>query len=171
MKRRVLVLVITLLLVFTITTNAADQNYSFVISNEVVQIYWNSDGTVSLDYMLTFQNDVGAHIIDFVDLGLPNGNYDFNSITADVDGNPLTISTDFQGSGSGVAVDMGGYAIQPGQSGTVHVVVGSISGMFYPDTADKTLSSGEFSPASNRHLPLASRIDSRTTQMAFPGKG
>jgi hypothetical protein len=147
MKRRVLVLVITLLLVFTITTNAADQNYSFVISNEVVQIYWNSDGTVSLDYMLTFQNDVGAHIIDIVDLGLPNGNYDFNSITADVDGNPLTISTDFQGSGSGVAVDMGGYAIQPGQSGTVHVVVGSISGMFYPDTADKTLSSGEFSPA------------------------
>lgn len=147
MKRRTLILVITLLLVFSMTTNVAAQSYSFVVANEVVQVYWNSDGTVNLDYTLTFQNDIGAHVIDFVDLGLPNGNYDFNSISADVGGNPLTISTDFQGSGSGVAVDMGGYAIQSGQSGTVHVVVGSISGMFYPDSGDQTLASGEFSPA------------------------
>ena len=147
MKRRILVFILTLLLVFTLTTNVNAQSYSFVVSNEVVQVYWNSDGTISLDYQLTFQNDSGAHVIDFVDLGLPNGNYDYNSITADIGGNPLNISTDFQGSGSGVAIDMGGYAIQPGQSGTVHVVVGSISNMFFPDTADKTLASGEFSPA------------------------
>ncbi|HBG74682.1 MAG: hypothetical protein A2X25_11665 [Chloroflexi bacterium GWB2_49_20] len=148
MKRRILTLVLTLLLVFSITTHAAAQNYSFVLSNEVVHVYWNSDGTVSLDYLLTFQNDIGAHVIDFIDLGLPNGNYDFNSITADVGGNSLSISSDFQGDGpDGVAIDMGSYAIQPGQSGSVHVVVGSITNMFFPDTADQNLTSGEFAPA------------------------
>jgi len=146
MKRRFLVFSLTLLLVFSLMTNVAAQSYTFVVTNEVVQVFWNSDGTVSLDYLLSFQNDEGAHVIDFVDLGLPP-DYDFNSITADVSGDPLTISTDFQGTGSGVAVDMGSYAIQPGQNGTLHVVVGSISNMLYPDTVDKTLASGEFAPA------------------------
>lgn len=148
MKRRILVLVITILLLFSLTTTANAQDYSFVLSNEVIHVYWNNDGTVSIDYLLTFQNDEGAHIIDFIDLGLPNGDYDFYSITADFGGNPLTVSSDFQGSGGyGIAVEMGGYAIQPGQSGTVHVTIGSISSMFYPDTGDDTLASGEFAPA------------------------
>jgi hypothetical protein len=148
MKRRILTLLITLLLIFSVTTNVAAQTYSFIVTNEVVHVYWNSDGTVSLDYLLTFQNDTGVNAIDFVDVGLPNANFDFNSITADVGGNALTISSDFQGDGSnGVAVDMGSYAIQPGQSGSLHVVVGRITNMFYPDTADKTLASGEFAPA------------------------
>ena len=147
MNRRIFALALALMLIFSLTTNVSAQSYSFVVSNEIVQVFWNADGTVSLDYEINFQNDPGAHVIDFVDLGLPNGNYDFNSITADVDGNPLTISTDFQGSGTGVAVEMGSYAIQPGKNGKVHVVVGSISDMFFPDTGDNTLASGEFSPA------------------------
>jgi len=147
MNRRIFALALALMLIFSLTTNVSAQSYSFVVSNEIVQVFWNADGTVSLDYEFNFQNDPGAHVIDFVDLGLPNGNYDFNSITADVDGNPLTISTDFQGSGTGVAVEMGSYAIQPGKNGKVHVVVGSISDMFFPDTGDNTLASGEFSPA------------------------
>ena len=148
MKQRLLALVITIMLVFGITTNAAAQSYSFEVTNEVVNVYWNDDGTVSLDYLITFKNDAGAHVIDFVDLGLPNSSYSYSSIRADYQGNNLNISSDFQGDGPyGVAVDMGSYAISPGQSGTVHVVVGSISNMLYPDTQDDTLASGEFSPA------------------------
>jgi len=148
MKRRILALVITILLVFGLTTNVSAQNYSFVLSNEIVHVYWNEDGTVSLDYMLTFQNDPGAHIIDFVDLGLPNGSYDYGSIKADTGGNSLNISSDFQGDGPyGVAIDMGSFAIQPGQSGTLHVYVGRITDVFYPDSNDQALTSGNFSPA------------------------
>jgi len=100
MKQRLLALVITILLVFGITTNAAAQSYSFEVTNEIVNVYWNDDGTVSLDYLLTFKNDAGGHVIDFVDLGLPNSSYDLSSIRADYAGNNLNISTDFQGDGS-----------------------------------------------------------------------
>lgn len=148
MKRRILALAITILLVFGLTTNVSAQNYSFVLTDEIVHVYWNDDGSVSLDYQLTFQNDPGAHVIDFVDLGLPNGSYDYGSINADFNGNPLGISSDFQGDGPyGVAIDMGPYAIQPGQTGTVHISVGRITDMFYPDSDDQTLTSGNFSPA------------------------
>ena len=148
MKQRILTLVLTILLVFGLTTNVSAQDYSFVLSNEIVHVYWNDDGTISLDYLLTFQNDQGAHVIDFVDLGLPNGSYDYGSITADVGGNSLNISSDFQGDGSyGVAIEMGSYSIQPGQSGTIHIFVGRITNVFFPDSADKTLTSGNFSPA------------------------
>ena len=41
---------------------------------------------------------------------------------------------------------MGPYAIQPGQTDQVHVVVGSIDGMFYPDSDDENYASSEFSP-------------------------
>jgi hypothetical protein len=148
MKRRILTLLLTILLIFGLTTNVSAQDYSFVLSNEIVHVYWNDNGTVSLDYLLTFKNDPGAHVIDFVDLGLPNGSYDFGSIKADIGGKSLNISSDFQEDGPyGVAIDMGAYAIQPGQSGTVHISVGRIDNVFYPDDNDQTLTSGNFSPA------------------------
>ena len=148
MKRRILTLLVTLLLVFGLTTNAFAQSYSFIVPTETVQAYWNADGTLSLDYLITFQNDAGGHIIDFVDLGLPNGNYDFNSITAEINGHSLEISRDFQGDGpNGVSVVMGQYAIPPGLAGTVHVAVGKITGMFFPDSNDQNMTSGDFAPA------------------------
>jgi hypothetical protein len=148
MKRRILALAITILLLFGLTSNVSAQDYSFVLSDEIVHVYWNDDGTVSLDYTLTFQNDPGAHFIDFVDLGLPNGSYDYYSISADSGGSSLNISSDFQGDGPyGIAVEMGSRSIPPGQTGTVHVYVGSISDVFYPDSNDSNLTSGNFSPA------------------------
>jgi len=101
---------------------------------------------MSLDYVFTFSNQPGAHAIDFVDVGLPNESYSYNSITADVNGDPVSISADYQGSGSGVAVDLGSRAIQPGQTGTVHVYVGQITEVVYPDDNDENYASAVFSP-------------------------
>ncbi len=146
MKRRITLLLVTILLLVT-TTTAAAQSYSFSLDQEVVHVFWNSDGTLALDYTFVFSNDSGASPIDFVDVGMPNGNYDFDSISAYVDGNPVTISSDYYGDGAyGFSVDMGAYAIQPGQRGTVRVVVGRITRMIYPDDNDANLASGEFSP-------------------------
>ena len=114
---------------------------------ETVHVFLNEDGTIKLEYVFVFKNDSGGHVIDFVDVGMPNDNFDMSSITADVNGKPVTISSDYQGEGgSGFSVDMGTYAIQPGQSGQVHVVVGKIEKMFYPDTSDTNYASSEFSP-------------------------
>ncbi|KAF0108448.1 MAG: hypothetical protein FD146_1022 [Anaerolineaceae bacterium] len=149
MKKRLVVLLLVLLLTFTLTGSASAQsNYSFNLTTETVHVYWNGDGTIALDYVFTFANDPGAHVIDYVDVGMPNGDYEWGSISADVNGSPLSISSDFQGDGPyGFAVDMGGYAIQPGQTGSLHVYVGRISSMYYPDSDQPdTYASGEFSP-------------------------
>lgn len=146
MKRRLLTIALVILYALSITTSALAQDYSFRLDKEVVNVFWNANGMMSLDYQLTFTNQPGAHVIDFVDVGLPNDNYDFNSIKADVNGSPVSISHDYQGSGSGVAVDLGSRAIQPGQTGTVHVVVGQISNVLYPDDKDQNYTSAVFSP-------------------------
>src|SRR3972149_5277678 len=146
MKKRLLTIALVFILAFNITTSASAQSYSFSLDREVVNVYWNVDGTMSLDYQFTFTNQPGAHVIDFVDVGLPNDNYRYNTITADVNGNPAAVSTDYQGSGSGVAVDLGSQAIQPGQTGTVHVFVGQITDVIFPDDADEAYASAVFAP-------------------------
>jgi hypothetical protein len=146
MKRRLLTIALVISFAFSTTTSVLAQNYSFSLDREVVNVYWNSDGTMSLDYVFAFSNQPGAHEIDFVDVGLPNDSYDFNSITADVNGSPVSVSTDYQGSGSGVAIALGSDAIQPGQTGTVHVFVGRISDVLYQDENDENYASAVFSP-------------------------
>jgi len=147
MKRRLMVLAVVLVLMSFITTSVAAQDYSFGLPQETVHVFLNEDGTIKLEYVFVFKNDSSGHVIDFVDVGMPNSNFDMNGITADVNGKPVSISSDYQGEGgSGFSVDMGAYAIQPGQSGQVHVVVGKIEKMFYPDTSDSNYASSEFSP-------------------------
>ncbi len=149
MKLRLTVSLLLIIMMFTFTSSAAAQTYYFSLDQETVQVYWNADGTLALDYTFIFTNDASADPIDFVDVGVPNSNYEWTSITADVNGIPVNLSTDFYGEGgSGFSVDMGSYAIQPGQTGGVHVYVGSISDVFYPDTDQPdAYASGEFSPS------------------------
>ena len=146
MTRRLLTAALVIVLALSMATSVLAQSYSFSLDKEVVNAYWNSDGNLSLDYVFTFSNQPGAHDIDFVDVGLPNSNYVYNTITADVNGTPVSISTDYQGSGSGVAVALGSQAIRPGQTGTVHVYVGQITGVVYPDDKDQNYASAVFSP-------------------------
>src|SRR5215211_6759216 len=98
MKKKLLAIALVFILALNITTSASAQSYSFSLDREVVNVYLNSDGSMSLDYQLTFSNQAGAHVIDFIDVGLPNSNYRYNTITADVNGNPVAVSTDYQGS-------------------------------------------------------------------------
>lgn len=148
-KLRLLATLALIPLLFSMVTGAAAQAYTFNLAREVVNVYWNSDGSQSLDYVFTFVNDPGGHVIDFTDVGMPNAKFDMGSISADVNGNPVNISSDFQGEGQyGFAVDMGAHAIQPGQTGSVHVYVGSIRDVVYKDTeTPDTYVSGVLSPA------------------------
>ena len=146
MRRRLLASLLVLLLAFGLVPNVLAQSYSFRLPKEVVHVYWNADGSMAVDYAFTFTNEAGAHVIDFVDVGTPNSSYDGSQIRADVNGTPVSISTDYQGSGSGFAVDLGGYAIPPGQSGTVNVHIGKINNVLYKDDQDEAYASAVFSP-------------------------
>ncbi len=144
MKRRLFVPLVVLVLLFSLTSSVFAQSYSFSLDKEEVHVYWNDDGSMSLDYTFYFTNNPGAHVIDFVDVGLPNSNYRFSSISADVDGHAVDISSDYQGNGSGVAVDLGSYAIQPGQRGRVHIYIGYIDEVLYIDDNDDNYASAVF---------------------------
>ena len=147
MKKRLLAMVVVIILAFSITTSAFAQDYYFSLDKEVVNVYWNEDGTMALDYLLTFTTQPGGHVIEFVDVGMPNGNFDNNSIEASINGNALSVSSDFQGiGGEGFAVEMGQYAIPPEQTGTVHVSVGRVSGVLYKDDNDENYASAVFAP-------------------------
>lgn len=146
MKKYVAVF-LALLLALSFAIPALAQAYSFSLDREVVHVYWNEDGSMSLDYEFTFTNRPNASPIDFVDVGLPNSSFNFNSITADVNGVPVSVSRDYQGSGgSGVAVELGAQAIQPGQTGVVNVYVGRIDRVMYPDDNDDAYASAVFTP-------------------------
>ncbi len=170
MKRRLLTITLVILIALAIPITAFAQDYFFSLDKEVVDVYWNSDGTMSLDYLLTFTTQPGGHTIEFVDVGMPNGNFDFNSIQASINGNPLSISRDFQGmGGSGFAVEMGQYAIPPGKTGTVRVFVGRVSDVLYKDDNDANYVSAAFAPLYFQSNVVTGSTDLTVTYHLPPG--
>lgn len=147
MSRRLLVSCIALLLLLALPASALAQEYLFGVDTESVDVFWNADGTQSLNYTFHFVNQAGAHAIDYVDVGMPVSTFDMSTASAEVDGNQVDVSQgDYQGTGSGFAVVLGASTIQPGQSGSVHVSVGRITGVLHPDSDDTTYASAVFEP-------------------------
>jgi hypothetical protein len=147
MIKRYLGFAIVILMLFALTASAEAQSYYFAVEQETVNVTWNDNGTLSLDYVWVFANTAGAHPIDYVDVGVPNGNFDIGLVSADVDGAPVNVSlSDYQGSGSGFAVVMGAHTIPAGGSGTVHASIQQIENVLYPDDNDSNYASGDFSP-------------------------
>ncbi|MBN2499274.1 MAG: hypothetical protein JXB38_00825, partial [Anaerolineales bacterium] len=147
-KRLIALMIILFLLAIPQPTLA--QSYYFVLEKMTVDVYWNEDGTQSLDYTMVFQNDPSGHAIEFVDLGLPNSSFNAGSITATIDGKPVEYisKSEFEGEGSsGVAISLGGNAIAPGGRGTVHILVGEVRNVLYRDSDDDQYASAVFSPA------------------------
>jgi hypothetical protein len=147
MTRKWLITIAVLLMVLALPASAVAQQYLFSVDSESVDVLWNADGTSSLEYTWIFTDQPAAHPIDYVDVGMPTTGFDMSTVSADVNGTPVNVSQgDYQGSGSGFAVVLGSSTIQPGASGTVHVIVGRITGVLHPDTSDDTYASAVFSP-------------------------
>ena len=147
MYKRLLASLIIVLIALALPISALAQDYYFGVEEETVHVYWNENGTLSLDYTLVFVNQPGAHAIDFVDMGMPNSSFDMGSVSADVNGSTVNVDRgEYQGSGSGFAVVMGNQTIGPGSRGTVHVRVGQIDNVLYTDSEDETYASAVFSP-------------------------
>src|SRR5512139_2128465 len=170
MLRRILTLLLVMGLAALLVIPAAAQSYDFSMDKVVADVFWNADGTLSLDYLLTFTNSPGGHVIEFVDVGLPANAFNISDIQADFNGNPLQISSDFEGpSGYGVAVDMGPYAIPPGASGTLHVRVENIPRVLYTDENDSNYASAVFAPLYYQGSVISGNTDMTMTFHLPPG--
>ena len=148
MKRKPFGLLIFFLLLLSLTSNVlaqGDAAYFFELEKEEVHVFYEEDGSMSLDYLFVFKNAPNAHVIDFVDVGMPNYSWDLYNVSADVDGNPVDLSREeYMGSGTGFAVEMGNYAIQAGERGSVHVHISAVDAMLRLGETDKTYVSGVF---------------------------
>ncbi len=68
----------------------AINEYSFSVPEEVIEVWINTDGSVDIKYWITFKVLPDGDPIDVVDIGFPNKHYDLGSVTANVNGTPLT---------------------------------------------------------------------------------
>ena len=142
------IIVTFLILVLLMPSVVFAQNLKFEMPNQSVDYYINSDGTATIVFIFEFLNSLFGAPIDYIDVGLPNGEFDVSSITADVNGLPITniSESDYQGKGDfGVALGLGSNAIQPGSSGTVTMRVNTIGRVLFPDTEDPEYTSTNYS--------------------------
>ena len=137
-KKHFISLILSILLLSVIVYPVLAQDYAFEVPKATVDIYINSDGTATLEYVYQFKNSPGAHIIDFVDIGLPNGNYNLSNATASVNG---ATTNDIQASPyvtPGIALGLGSHSIPAGGSGTVTFRITNIEKMLFVGTAKET---------------------------------
>ncbi len=146
---RIFCILLVLLMLAGNSIPVSAQDYFFAVEKEAVDVFVNEDGSLSIEYSIDFLNQPGAHEIDYVDIGLPNNNYVLSSITAEINGIPITDISKSDYVDIGVALGLGSNAIQPGQKGTVHVFIATVNKSLYPSDvkADEPYASFEFSPS------------------------
>jgi hypothetical protein len=121
------------------------QDYSFTVPSNLVSVYIQEDGSVDIVYDITFTNDPGAHVIDIVDIGMPNDYYDLSSAKATIDGLPVTGIYKSEWLKTGVEIHLGSNQILPGETGTVHLEINNPH-MVYQDDQDQEYASVRFYP-------------------------
>ena len=128
---------LALTLLLSIALPVLAQDYSFEVPEVEVNVYLESDGTAAIEYNYLFRNAAGAHVIDFVDIGMPGASsYNLSDITASINGNPITDISDSPYV-DGVALGLGSNAIQPGDTGIVYMYAENVRDVFYFASSDK----------------------------------
>lgn len=144
--KRPLILIILLGLVL-ITTPVFAQTYAFQVDREVVNVYWESDGTLSLTYEIGFINETYADPIDFVDISMPTSSYNPSNASATINGNPIYHIAYSTYVDNAIELGLDQNAIKPGSAGTVFFQISGIGNVLYEDSQDDAYASAVFSPS------------------------
>lgn len=137
MKKRFFAVIASFVLLFGLAGTATAQDYFFEVPEQEIDVYIEADGSLTIEYYYLFQNGSGAHVIDFVDIGMPgNSQYSLSDITATIDNKPIT---DIQDSPyvDGVALGLGGNSIPSGASGIVYMRAENVGNQFYFASGDE----------------------------------
>jgi hypothetical protein len=125
---------------------AGAQDYKFQVNRNVSWLVIGQDGQADLHYRLTFTCSPGAHPVDIVDIGMPNGSYELNTAKGSVGAAELS---DFRVSEYvkpyGVEVHLDDKTIQPGDSATLVFSI-HLGSVLNEDTKDQAYASVEFTP-------------------------
>jgi hypothetical protein len=147
MKTKRLPLILLILTLFALVgTTVHAQTYAFSLDRETVDVFWESDGTLSLQYVFVFSNAGYADPLDFVDVGMPNSHYSLSTASGTIDGNPITHIASSPYVTNGIELGLAPHAIQPGQTGTVVFSISGVRNVLYQDSDDDAYASAVFSP-------------------------
>ncbi|MBN2044736.1 MAG: hypothetical protein JW757_06940 [Anaerolineales bacterium] len=130
-----------------ISAPVSAQTYAFTLEQEIIHVYWESDGTLSLTYELVMHNSNYGDPIDYVDIGMPNANFSISNATASVDGKPINHLAASPYVTNGIEIGLGSNAIQPGETGTLQFSITGIRDVLYQDSDDSDYVSAVFSPS------------------------
>jgi hypothetical protein len=147
-KARILLLSLIFLGLFMLADPVSAQDYRFTVSAFEVEAYIEDDGTLSINYIIEFQNNPSADPIDFVDIGMPNTSYSMSNVDAQIGGTPITDIESSPYVPNGFALALGDSAIPPGQSGTVTVWIPGVENILFPyqEGDRENYASFQFSP-------------------------
>lgn len=131
-KRTRALLTITCLVLALFPISAWAQTYSFSLDREVVDVYWESDGTATIQYELVLSNDPIADPMQYVDIGMPmDSQFSVANVTASVDGTPIMDVERSPVIDNGVALGLGSNAIPPGETGTVRMSISGVRNVLF----------------------------------------
>ena len=143
-KRAFLILSLAVLLLIPFSVAYA-QTYLFSMPFERVDLYWETNGTLTIDYEIVFRNQ--GDPLDVVDLGLPNDNYNVANITATIGGRPVDyIDRNSPYIDIGPAIYFRSNAIRAGDTGTFRARITGMTEVLYTDNEDETYASALFIP-------------------------
>ena len=175
MKKFKFLLFLTIFLaVFAFPHTVTAQTYRFEVTTMEVEAYIEDDGTLSLWYLIEFQNSASADPIDFVDIGMPSSAYNLNSIEAEINGKPIDNIESSPYVPNGFALGLEADSIPPGRSGTVTAWIPGIRNILsrYDSPDRENYTNFQFTP--NWFDPSLERSSStkyRVTIILPPGVG
>jgi len=138
-------LVVVGILLLSLGQPVQAQTYAFSVPELRMFVDVQSDSSVKIEYDITFENADYASPIDVVDIGTPHDDYDIDNFSANIDGNVLTDIRTSTYIDTGVEIQLGQYAIRPGETGTLHVEF-TMPDMVYQDVTDRQYASLQITP-------------------------
>ncbi|MHA1793218.1 MAG: hypothetical protein ACTSVI_11275 [Promethearchaeota archaeon] len=133
---------------------ALGDSYQFIVQNETVNLFIQHDGKITVEYLITFINDIHGAPIEYVDVGFSTNNLDRANAFCEliIGSETYNIPSDYikppdtQYIEKGTTVEI--FRVQPiqsGETGIFHLII-NMSGQLYTDTENSSMASFEFSP-------------------------
>ncbi len=131
--RRVLstLLLLSILLLVQPSLGISAQVFYFQVEKLTADVYWESDGTVRVEYEMVLYNDPSADRMEDIDIGIPTSSYSLSSISATIDGKPITNIENSPYVSPGIALGLGANAIPPGSRGVLRISIPGVRNALY----------------------------------------
>lgn len=173
MKRlRLFLLCLLFFSLFALPNVTTAQSLRFTVPVSEVEAYLEEDGTLSLYYVIEFENSPNGALIDYVDVGMPSSSYSLKNIQAEIDGMPIKIIESSPYVANGFALGLEENSIQPGDHGQVTAWVSGVKDVLYPFEDAENYASFLFSPNYfGSEYDKSTNTEYRVTIILPPGVG